>query len=307
MAELDDRVQAIRHFNRFYTKWTGLVTDRYLNLPYSLTEARVLYELFHQGEITATGLRTELSLDAGYLSRMLKGFERGKLIVRQRSGTDARQMVLRLTEQGRKTFLKLNATSQQSIEQALSLVPVDEQDRVVTAMQTIESLLSPRKTSGTPYLIRLHQPGDMGWVISQHGKLYQLEYNWDIRFEALVAEIAAKFINNFDARKECCWIAEQDGENIGSVFLVRHTTTIAKLRMLIVSPKARGMGVGTRLVDECIRFARQAGYGKIRLWTVSMLTAAKKLYQQAGFRLVKEEQNHSFGHDLTDETWELKL
>ncbi|MBU2511931.1 helix-turn-helix domain-containing GNAT family N-acetyltransferase [bacterium] len=307
MKSLSDRVEAVRRFNRFYTRRIGVVTNRYLNMPFSLAEARVIFELFSFGKMTATELRTELSLDAGYLSRILQRFEKRNLLKRQRSDTDGRRMVLCLTEEGQKAYNLLNQHSRSGIEEMLNSVPLDDQQRLITLMETIEELLSPGSKRQTPYLLRFHQPGDMGWVIRQHGMLYHHEYDWDIRFEALVAEIAGNFINNYNPKTERCWIAEKDGENIGSVFLVQYSPTIAKLRMLLVTPKARGLGVGTRLVDECIRFARQTGYKKIRLWTVSILAAARKIYENKGFQLVKEEAVHNFGQDLIDETWELKL
>ncbi len=305
--DVSKRVDAVRHFNRFYTGRIGVVTNRYLETPFSLAEARVIFELFFHGKMTATELGAELSLDAGYLSRILQGFDKRNLLRRQRSETDARRMMLSLTEEGQEAFTLLNEHSYRGIKEILKPIPFDNQQRLIKAMETIESLLAPPAPHKRPYLLRLHQPGDMGWVIRQHGLLYHNEYDWDIQFEALVAEIAGNFVRDYNPKRERCWIAEKDGENIGSVFLVQYSKTIAKLRMLIVTPNARGLGVGTRLVEECIRFARQTGYKKIRLWTVSILIAARKIYENAGFQLIKEEQNHSFGQDLVDETWELKL
>lgn len=306
MEAIENYIEAVRHFNRFYTKWIGVVTDRYLNSPFSLTEARVLFELFQYPGITATHLRRELGLDAGYLSRILKSFERQKLVYRDRSVKDGRQIMLSLSEKGEEAFQELNVHSHGEIKVLLDTLSTKSQARLVNAMKQIEDLVIPNSTQ-TAYLIRYHQPGDIGWVIRQHGKLYHEEYNWDISFESLVAEIAGTFIKNYNPEKERCWIAESDGENIGSVFLVKDTENIAKLRMLIVTPEARGMGVGKRLVEECLRTARQVGYKKIRLWTVDILHAARKIYQDAGFKLIEEIPNHSFGHDLIDQTWELDI
>jgi DNA-binding MarR family transcriptional regulator/GNAT superfamily N-acetyltransferase len=305
---MEQRVEAVRHFNRFYTKQIGVVTDHYLDLPFSLTEARVIYELAQQGKLTATALRGELGLDAGYLSRILQGFEKRQLVAKQRSETDGRQTLLCLTAEGKQVFATLNEHSRQGIETLLSGLPTqDDQKRLIQAMQTIESVLAPPASVAVPFLLRPHQPGDLGWVIQRHGRLYAEEYGWDETFEAFVAEIAAAFIRHFNPKLECCWLAEKDGETIGSVVLVQHEPQVAKLRLLLVEPKARGYGVGTRLVEECVRFARMAGYQKILLWTNSILTAARQIYQKSGFQLIESEPHHSFGKDLIGETWELLL
>jgi DNA-binding MarR family transcriptional regulator/N-acetylglutamate synthase-like GNAT family acetyltransferase len=300
-------VEAIRRFNRFYTQQIGVLTDGLLNSQFSLTEARVIYELAHHQQTTASALGGELGLDAGYLSRILQGFKKHGLIDKQPSETDRRQSVLRLTEAGLAAFAVLNARSQHQIEAMLGRLPAEDQQRLVAAMHAIEDLLGAKPTPRVPYILRPHQPGDMGWIVHRHGVLYAEEYGWDEHFEALVAGIVAKFIEDYQPKCERCWIAEMDGEIVGSVFLVRQTDTVAKLRLLLVEPKARGLGIGSRLVDECMRQGRLFGYRKITLWTNSVLTAARHIYQQAGFQLISQEPYHDFGHDLISETWELEL
>ncbi|MBA3616607.1 MAG: GNAT family N-acetyltransferase, partial [Rubrobacteraceae bacterium] len=241
------------------------------------------------------------------LSRILRGFEKHDLIHRRSSETDGRRRLLRLTERGREAFAPLDARSRKDIGAMLESLPMGGQERLVGAMRTIEGLLGARPEPEVPYILRPHWPGDMGWVVHRHGVLYAREYGWDERFEALVAEIVAKFIQRYDPKLERCWIAEREGGIVGCVFLVRESEEIAKLRLLLVEPKARGLGIGSRLVEECIRFARQAGYRKITLWTNDVLDAARRIYEGMGFRLVHEEAHHSFGHDLVGQTWELKL
>jgi DNA-binding MarR family transcriptional regulator/N-acetylglutamate synthase-like GNAT family acetyltransferase len=304
---LSQHADAVRRFNRFYTRQIGVLQEGLLKSPFSLTEARVIYELAHHETTTATELGEELGLDAGYLSRILREFKRQGLIDKRPSRKDGRQSLLRLTEQGQQAFAMLNARSQHEIEAMLAGLSAEEQERLLQAMHTIEKLLGAPLEHRVPYLLRPHQPGDMGWVVYRHGVLYAEEYGWDEQFEALVAEIVANFIQNFDAKKERCWIAEMEGEIVGSVFLVKKSAEVAKLRLLLVEPKARGMGIGTRLVDECIRFARRTGYKKVTLWTNSVLTAARHIYEKAGFQLVEQEAHHCFGHDLIGETWELEL
>ena len=301
------RIEAVRGFNRFFTKQIGVLREGLLESRFSLTEVRVLYELAHHDSPTATELAGELNLDAGYLSRILRGFEERGLISRTPSGIDGRQSHLCLTKKGRKEFAPLNTRASDEIATLLGKLSPAEQDRLVTAMQNIERLLSEQPESKTHYLIRQHQPGDMGWVVQQHGVLYAQEYGWDEQFEALVAEIVAEFVRNYDGRRERCWIAEKDAEIVGSVFLVKKSKTVAKLRLLLVEPRARGLGIGKRLVAECVRFARQVGYRKITLWTNSVLDAARHIYEEAGFSLVKEQKHQSFGHDLVGQTWELEL
>jgi DNA-binding MarR family transcriptional regulator/GNAT superfamily N-acetyltransferase len=306
-VELDERIASVRRFNRFYTRQIGVLNEGLLKSPFSLTEVRVLYELAHREEPTAGELARDLGLDAGYLSRILSGFQERGLVGRRPSDADGRRGLLRLTPKGRKEFGRLDAGSRNEVEAMLESLSAGEQRRVVEAMRTIEGLLQPRPTEKAPYVLRMHQPGDMGWIVHRHGVLYAAEYGWDERFEALVAGIVADFVQHLDPKRERCWIAEKDGEIVGSVFLVKDSDTVAKLRLLLVEPTARGLGIGTRLVTECVRYARQAGYRKITLWTQSVLHAARRIYEQAGFRLVREEPHHSFGHDLVGETWELEL
>ncbi|MGL4621245.1 bifunctional helix-turn-helix transcriptional regulator/GNAT family N-acetyltransferase [Chroococcidiopsis sp.] len=300
-------IETVRRFNRFYTRQIGVLQEGLLSSPFSLAEARILYELAHRDRTTASELTKELGLDAGYLSRILRGFTQQGLIDRQPSETDGRQNSISLTEQGQQAFTQLNERSQHKIGEMLSQISVANQSRLVEAMQTIEELLGTASNSKTPYLLRSHQPGDMGWIVHRHGVLYAREYGWNEQFEALVAGIVAEFIQNYDPKKEWCWIAEKDDEIVGSVFLVKKSDTVAKLRLLLVEPKARGLGIGTRLVKECDRFARQAGYEKIELWTNSILSAARRIYKAAGYRLVHQEPHHSFGQDLVGQTWELTL
>jgi len=301
------RVEAVRSFNRFYTKQIGVLREGLLESRFTLTEVRILYELAQREHLTAKELAGELNLDAGYLSRILRSFEERGLINRTPSGTDGRQSHLALTKKGQKEFAPLNARAIDEIAMLLGKISSADQNRLIAAMQTIERLLSAQPESKSHFLIRPHQPGDMGWVVHQHGVLYAQEYGWDEKFEALVAEITARFIQNFDAKRERCWIAERDGENVGSVFLVKKSKTVAQLRLLLVDPKARGLGIGKRLVSECERFARQAGYRKIVLWTNSVLHAARHIYEEAGYRLIHEEPHNKFGHDLVGQTWELEL
>ena len=308
-ARVEQRVEAVRRFNRFYTKQIGVLQEHLLRSPYSLTEARVLYELAHheQATATATDLGAALGLDAGYLSRILNSFQKQGLLERKTSETDGRRSLLRLTPRGRNAFGKIDAASHNDVGAMLRNLPPDAQSRLVAAMHTIEALLGAPPDQRARYFLRPHRAGDMGWVVQRHGVLYAQEYGWDEQFEALVAEIVAKFMRQHDPKRERCWIAEQDGENIGSVFLVKKSEGVAQLRLLLVEPQARGVGIGTRLVNECGRFARQAGYRKITLWTNSVLHAARKIYEKAGYRLVLEEPHHSFGADLIGQTWELEL
>jgi DNA-binding MarR family transcriptional regulator/N-acetylglutamate synthase-like GNAT family acetyltransferase len=303
-------IQRVRRFNRFYTQQIGVLNQGLLESRFSLAEVRVLYELAHREQPTAVEVARELALDDGYLSRMLRGLHKQGLIARTPAQTDRRQRLLALTPRGRRVFASLNARSDEQVDTMLRELSPAEQERLIQAMGTIEELLRPDETAQparTPYLLRPHRPGDMGWVVYRHGVLYSQEYGWDERFEALVARIVAKFIEHFDTRRERCWIAERDGENVGSVFLVKHTKTVAKLRLLLVEPRARGLGIGRRLVDECVCFARLAGYRKITLWTNSVLHAARRIYEQTGFVLVKEKPHQSFGENLVGQTWDLTL
>ena len=308
--DLEARIAAIRRFSRFYTRQLGLLQESLVHTPFSLAEARVLYELAHRDEVTASELAADLDLDHGYLSRILRRFGEKRMLAKKRAPSDGRQSVITITAKGRKAFAPLNKNSHDQIAAMLEKLQPADQARVVGAMNTVESLLgiSSQNSPAVPAIIlRQHQPGDMGWVISVHGAIYAQEYGWDITFEALVAKITAEFIENFDAKRERCWIAELEGKRVGSMFVVRKNDEVAKLRLLIVDPRARGLKLGTRLVEECLRFARSAGYSSMTLWTQSNLTAARGIYQRAGFKLVAEEPHHSFGVDLIGETWERAL
>lgn len=309
MAETDlsQRVQAVRSFNRFYTKQIGILNAGFLNSPFSLSEVRVLYELANRKKTTAAELCKDLVMDPGYLSRILSAFQRDALIEKQRSEVDGRQSDLLVTERGYEAYRVLNERQANQVEAMLKQLSPNDQHRLVEAMGVIQEVLGSPPEGRVPYILRAHRPGDMGWVVYRHGVLYAAEYGWDERFEGLVAGITADFIRHYDPKRERCWIAERDGENVGSIFLVNHSDTVAKLRLFLVEPKARGLGIGKRLVDECVRFARYVGYRKITLWTNSVLLAARHIYQQAGFGLVHEEAHHSYGHDLIGETWELEL
>ena len=308
-------IAAIRRFNRFYTARIGVLQEGLLATPFSLTESRLLYEFAHREHATATELSRDLGLDAGYLSRLLRGFKERGLIKSAPAPHDARHLQLRITPAGRRAFAPLDTRTQTEITRLLAgLTDADQRD-LLQSMARIEQLLDDKNPRQPPYLLRAHRPGDIGWVIERHGALYAREYRWDMRFEALVAHIAARFIEQFDASREACWIAERDHANIGCVFLVqaRNEATdapiegVAQLRLLLVEPSARGLGIGGRLVDECERFARQAGYTRIVLWTNSVLLAARGIYAKAGYRLLKSEPHTSFGHALVGETWELPL
>jgi DNA-binding MarR family transcriptional regulator/GNAT superfamily N-acetyltransferase len=307
MSQADDQVAAVRAFNRFYTKKLGVLDQHLLQSPFSLSEARVLYELAHRDAVSAKEIGAVLGLDAGYLSRIVQGFEDKGLISRTPLPSDKRQQQLALSARGRQAFAKLDRSSDNEVAAMLDALDETARDRLVGAMGAIEEILEPATVERPSFLLRSHRPGDIGWVIGRHGAVYAQEYGWDITFEALVAEIAAQFIRSFDPAREHCWIAEIDGEPVGSIFLVRSTDEVAKLRLLLVEKKARGLGIGRALTAECIRFAREQGYKSIVLWTQSCLTAARDIYHRAGFRLTAEEPHHSVGVDLVGETWELKL
>jgi DNA-binding MarR family transcriptional regulator/N-acetylglutamate synthase-like GNAT family acetyltransferase len=302
-----DRVDMVRRFNRFYTRQIGLLGKGYLDSPFTLAEVRVLYELAHRESPAASEVGKALGLDAGYLSRMLRAFRGRGYVARKASERDARRIHLSLTKKGRAAFDALEAKSEADVGAMIERLSQADQRRLTAAMDTIEELLGERAEPKTPYLLRTHESGDIGWVIHRHGVLYAEEYGWDERFEALVARIAAGFIETFDPKRERCWIAERDGARVGSVMLVKKSDRVAKLRLLLVEPSARGLGIGGRLVEECVRFARQAGYRKITLWTQSLLHAARAIYHKNGFHLVKRERRESFGHQLVSETWELSL
>jgi len=302
--ESDREISAVRAFNRFYTRKLGVLDQHLMQSPYSLSEARVLYELATQEDLAAKEIGIELGLDPGYLSRIIQNFDEKGLITRKPLSSDRRQYRLSLTAKGRQAFEKVNRTSHDEIAAMLATLSRRDGKRLVEAMADIERLLGNSGVSAPPAILRDPRPGDMGWVVQSHGALYASEYGFDTSFEALVAEIAARFLTSFDASRERCWIADIDGVQVGSVFLVRHTDDVAKLRLLLVDPAGRGQGLGRRLVAECLAFARACGYRKITLWTQSILVAARKLYQDAGFVLVASEPHRSFGQSLIGETWE---
>jgi DNA-binding MarR family transcriptional regulator/GNAT superfamily N-acetyltransferase len=303
----EERIGIVRQFNRFFTRQIGVLREGLLHSPYTLTEARILFELGHRDNLMASDLCRELGLDPGYLSRILARLEQQGLLEKIRPENDGRQRLLRLTQEGRNAFSLLDQRSRDEVSEMLNDLSEEEQQRLLKAMQTIESVLTKGLKYSEPFFLRSHEPGDMGWVTHRHGVLYAQEYGWDERFEALVAQIVADFINHYNPARERCWIAEMNGEIVGSVFVVQSSETVAKLRLLLVEPKARGLGLGTRLVEECIRFARRRGYQKLVLWTQSVLVEARHIYAKTGFKLVTQGTHHSFGHDLVEETWELVL
>jgi DNA-binding MarR family transcriptional regulator/GNAT superfamily N-acetyltransferase len=307
--DMEEKVNAVRSFNRFYTRQIGILQEGILQTPFPLTEARILFELARHNSLTPTKLRHELGLDAGYLSRTIAHLEQQHLVARVRSEQDGRQVFLHLTPEGEQAFATLNQRSSDDVAAMLNNLPEENQQSLLEAMHSIENILDKDKKSNpkSPLILRDPEPGDMGWVVYRHGLLYAREYGWDNTFEALVARIVADFVDKFNPARERCWIAEMDGEIIGSVFVVQLDETTAKLRLLLVEPKARGLGLGTRLVEECIRFARRTGYKKLTLWTNSILLGARHIYHKTGFKIVAQENHHSFGHDLVSETWELEL
>jgi len=307
LQDSDDQIAAVRAFNRFYTRKLGVLDQHLMQSPYSLSEARVLYELAHRDDLSAKEIGAELGLDAGYLSRIVQNFDESGLITRKPLAADRRQYRLALTAKGRQAFAKLDRSSHDEVGAMLAALPRGAGARLTGAMRTIERLLGYPPASAPPEILRERRPGDMGWVVQSHGALYASEYGFDASFEGLVAEIAAKFLASFDASRERCWIAEIDGAQVGSIFLVRHSDDVAKLRLLLVDPAGRGQRLGQRLVAECIGFAKACGYRKITLWTQSILVAARKIYQDAGFVLVATEPHRSFGQSLIGETWEREL
>ncbi len=299
-------VAAVREFNRFYTNVLGLLREGLLDTPYSLTEARVIFELARADNAEVAALRAWLDIDRGYLSRILARFEADELVTRRRSASDGRRQVISLTEHGRSAFLMLDARAADQISALLSERSQADQRRLTTAMASIREVIEgPSRPS--EFALRAPEPGDLGWVIQAHGSMYATEYGWDVTFEALVARILADYAANHDPRRERGWIAEADGRPAGCVFCVRKSDTTAQLRLLLVEPWARGMGIGERLVTECIAFARSSGYSEMVLWTQDVLAAARRIYQRAGFQLVDEGKHHSFGHDLVEQTWRLDL
>jgi DNA-binding MarR family transcriptional regulator/GNAT superfamily N-acetyltransferase len=306
-AGLSDRVAAVRRFNRFYTQRIGLLHEGVYKSEFSLSQARVLYEIIHRDKPTAAEIAKDLGLDTGYLSRILRGFEARGWIVRETAAHDGRQNLLSVTPRGRKSFTPIELQTNQDVAALLADTTDAAQIKLCDAMTTIETLLGPQPQ--IPYILRPPRPGDMGWVVSRHGAIYSGEYGWNNRIESLTAEVVAAFMRQHDAQRERCWIAERAGQTIGCVFLVTDpdNPSIAKLRLLLVEAEARGLGVGARLVDECIRLAREARYRKITLWTHSILTSARSIYQRAGFKLVGTKAHSEFGPRLVGETWELEL
>jgi len=307
--ERQRRIAAVRRFNRFYTRQLGVLRKTYLDSPYSLGEARVLYEIASGRAPTASGIGRALDLDAGYLSRVLRNFEKRGLIRRKVSARDARQSHLTLTARGHAAYAPLERRSQHDTGAMLGTLAPAEQTRLIAAMHTIETLLGGA-TPNTPqpsYILRAPRPGDFGWVVKRNAELYSQEYQWREPFEGVCAQIVADFANKFDAKRERGWIAEMNGENVGCIFLAKDSATVARVRLLLVDPKARGLGLGARLVDECLRFARHAGYKKVTLWTHSVLTAARHIYEKAGFKLTRTERHKDWGPPVVSEHWDLEL
>jgi DNA-binding MarR family transcriptional regulator/N-acetylglutamate synthase-like GNAT family acetyltransferase len=307
MVATADPIAAVRHFNRFYTRQIGLLDEGLHHSPFSLTEVRVLYQIFHHPGITATGVREALALDAGYLSRILRGLRRQGLVSARAHVADRRRRTLTLTERGLRTFGGLNARSSEEVGAMLARLSRPQRKELVRAMRGIEGLLDRPIAGSEGVVLRDPLPGELGWVVKRHGEIYAAEYGWNAEFEGLVAEIVGRFATSFDRRVERCWIAELRGEPAGSIFLMNATAKVAKLRLLLVEPWVRGHGVGTGLVDACLAFARDVGYARIRLWTNAELHAARRLYQRAGFVMTEESRAHRFGHDQVFQTWELDL
>ncbi len=303
----DNHIAAVRNFSRVYTRQIGFLRKGLQHSKYSLTEARIVFELAHRTNLTASDLCRELDLDAGYLSRILNKLEQQNLIEKNRSDEDGRQRLIKLTHEGQKAFELLDQRSNDEVSEILNKLSSGDRVNLVDAMATIEGILDKSFKYSEPFYLRQHEAGDMGWVIHQHGLLYHREYGWNERFEILVARICLDFVNTYDAQREHCWIAEMQGEQVGSIFCIRENEDVAKLRLLLVSPKMRGSGLGTLLVNECIRFARRAGYKKLTLWTSDILVEARKIYDKADFLLVEEERHRSFGHDLVGQNLELVL
>ena len=310
-GRLQERVAAVRRFNRFYTRQLGVLRKTYLDSAYSLGEARLLYEIAQRRSPTATEIVRALDLDAGYLSRVLQNFEKRGLIQRQVSARDTRQSHVALSASGRKAFAPLERRSQREAGATLEKLEAADQARLVAAMNTIETLLGDQTEAKPPKAtqikLREPMPGDFGWIVTRHAELYAQEYGWVMPFEGVCAQIVADFVNNHDRKRERCWIAELDGEKVGTIMLVKDAEHVARIRLLLLEPQARGIGLGARLVDECIRFARRAGYKKITLWTHSVLTAARHIYQKAGFKLTRAERHRSWGKPVVSEHWDLVL
>jgi DNA-binding MarR family transcriptional regulator/GNAT superfamily N-acetyltransferase len=307
MTDAGQRIAAVRRFNRFYTRQIGVLRKGYLDSPFSLGEGRVLYEIAHGDRLTASDIVRALDLDAGYLSRLLRSFEKRGLIERKTSAKDARQSHLALTVRGRRIFTPLEKRSQHQAGAMLGKLKQNEQSQLVTAMNSIQSLLNGHAPPIAKPILRGPKPGDYGWIASRHAELYRQEYGWTEPFEGLCAQIVADFVNKFDPKYERAWIAELNGENVGSIMLAKDTEEVARIRLLLVDPKARGLGLGARLTDESIRFARATGYKKVTLWTHSILTAARHVYKKAGFELLRSEPHESWGKPVVGEHWDLTL
>jgi DNA-binding MarR family transcriptional regulator/GNAT superfamily N-acetyltransferase len=304
---LPHQIAAVRQFNRAYTRHIGVLNRSFLQSPFSVAEVRVLFELYHHDGTTAASIGAALGLDAGYLSRTLRDFSRKSLIERAVSPSDARKTVLRLSKSGRRAFEGVDGRQRLAVKDMLGTLSPERRRALIGAMQKIERLLALTPAPQVPYLLRPHQPGDMGWIVHRQGVLYHEEYGWDERFEGLVAEIVAAFVKNFDPKRERCWVAERDGQIVGAIFCVAKSKTVAQLRLLYVEPAARGLGIGSRLVEECIRFAQRVGYHEMMLWTNSILHSARRIYEANGFKLVKEERHRSFGQALIAQTFEREL
>ena len=304
---LESQIAAIRGFSRFYTRKLGIIAPKLLASPWTLQEARIIYEIAQHDSCTATDLVQTLGLDAGFLSRALQALQRRQIVTRKPSKADRRANELALTAKGRAAFAELERRSRDEVGALLAGLDDRERSAIVNAMIVIEQVLGPPAQKAAGFLLRNHRPGDIGWIVSRHGAIYAQEYGWDISFEALAAEITAQFLKSYNPAREQCWIAEIGGEPVGSIFLVRASGDVAKIRLLLVEKKARGLGVGRALVEQCLRFARDAGYSSVTLWTQSTLVAARGIYQRAGFQCVRQEKHHSFGVDLVGETWELEL
>ena len=303
----DDEIAAMRAFNRFYTRQMGLLDESLLKSTFSLAESRVIYELAHRDGLVATDLVRDLGLDAGYLSRLLKKFRTRGLLTRTMSDTDARQTVLALTPAGREAFKPLNQASRDQIATMLEHLAAVEREKLVKAIKTVQRLLGGTEEPEIPYILRPLHVGDIGWIIHRQGILYAEEYGWDETYEALVAEILGAFVTSFDPKFERAWIAEREDEVVGSVFVVRKSDEVAKLRLLYVEPSARRLGIGRKLVAECICFARSRGYKTLTLWTNDVLVSARRIYEASGFKLADEKGHHAFGKDLVGQNWDLAL
>jgi len=306
---MNTEIETFRAFSRFYTRLLGTLNEVLLDTKYSLTEARILYEVAATPDLTAATLCERLQLDQGYLSRTLAKLHKSRLIARKAIASDARQTSLNLTRSGHEAFAELNERSNNQVREILEPLSPVARTALLQSMKTIEDTLAPKRTQPRVCVLRTHRPGDMGWVVQRHGVIYHEEYGWDQSFEALVARIAADFIDQYDPTRERCWIAEASGESLGCIFLVKHPEQpdVARLRLLLVEPTARGLGLGAALVRQCGQFAREAGYRKITLWTNSTLSSARRIYEHEGYCLVNESPHHSFGKDLIGQTWELDL